>query len=74
LAFLEQIRGRIALGKLDECKAQVEEAKTQLDSYPGGIMDSLIYSAYHQTASEYHKVFTWRYVSTPKWLLHLCGY
>jgi hypothetical protein len=54
--LLEQIRGRITLGKLDECKTQIEEAKTQLDSYSGGIMDSLIYSAYHQTASEYHKV------------------
>lgn len=55
LALLEQIRGRITLGKLDECKIQVEEAKTQLDGYAGGIMDSLIYSSFHQTAAEYHK-------------------
>jgi len=50
----EIIRRKIALSKLSECKAALDEGKKQIDE-SGGILDAFTYSQYFLPALEFHR-------------------
>jgi 26S proteasome regulatory subunit N9 len=54
LTKLEMLRRKMQMGKVDDCKAGIEEAKTAIDAF-GGIMEPIVHSIFHLTALEYHK-------------------
>jgi len=54
LAKMEILRRKMQGGKVDECKAGLEEGKNMIDSF-GGVMDPIVHSIYHLAAVEYHK-------------------